>query len=183
MSSKRVCGGGWGGGGRVGGGEIAIPVNTLIPKYYFRLMLESQSDYKAVLRAVDDTVTRILHADRAALFLVDEEGKNLYAQVFSVSKEDEQLVTLDHLETTSFENYLNQLGRKPNIVRYKGSNVAYDKKLSSTTRLFVLLIFLCPLFSGFPWTKVWWAIQLELGSYRMSLMQRATPTSVLKSMN
>ena len=90
-------------------------------------MLESQPDCKAVLQIINDTVTSIINADRTALFLVDSEDKNLYAQVFTVSKEDEQLVPLDHLETTSFENYLNQLGRKLNVVCYKGSNVAYDK--------------------------------------------------------
>ena len=107
-------------------GEIATlyPYNELAKT---RLMLESQPDCKSVLQIINDTVTSIINADRTALFLVDSEGKNLYAQVFTVSEEDEQLVTLDHLETTSFENYLNQLGRKLNVVCYKGSNVAYDK--------------------------------------------------------
>ncbi len=90
-------------------------------------MLESQPDYKTVLQIIDVTVARTLNTDRTALFLVDADGKNLYAQVFSVSEEDEPLVTLDHLETTCFENYLNQLGRKLNVVSYDGSNVAYDK--------------------------------------------------------
>ena len=103
-------------------------------------MLETQPDCKAVLQIIDDTVTKIINADRTALFLVDSEGKNLYAQVFTVSKEDEQLMTLDHLETTSFENYLNQLGRKLNVVCYKGSNVAYVK-LSPIWRHYVLVLF------------------------------------------
>ena len=90
-------------------------------------MLEKQLDCKTIKQVIDDTVVRILNADRTALFLVDTEGKNLYAQVFSVSREDEPLVTLDHLETTCFENYLNQLGQKLNVVHYKGSTVAYDK--------------------------------------------------------
>jgi ABC-type molybdate transport system ATPase subunit len=89
--------------------------------------LESQPDYKTVLQIIDVTVARILNTERTALFLVDADGKNLYAQVFSVSKEDEPLVTLDHLETTCFENYLNHLGRKLNVVSYNGSTVAYGK--------------------------------------------------------
>ena len=114
-------------------------------------MLEKQPDCKTILQVIDDFVVRILNADRTALFLVDTEGKNLYAQVFSVSKEDEPLVTLDHLETTCFENYLNQLGRKLNVIRYKGSTVAYDK-LSQVVRHYVS--FWCPYFSGFPLAKV-----------------------------
>ena len=74
---------------------------------------------------IDDTVTKTINADRTALFLVDSEGKNLCAQVFTVSKDEEVLVTLDNLETTRFEDYLNQLGQKLNVVCYKGSNVAY----------------------------------------------------------
>ena len=115
-------------------------------------MLEKQLDCKTIMQVIDDTIIRILNADRTALFLVDTEGKNLYAQVFSVSREDEPLVTLDHLETTCFENYLNQLGRKLNVVHYKGSTVAYDK--------FSLVVWhydslsWCPYFSGFPLAKV-----------------------------
>ena len=90
-------------------------------------MLESQPDCKTILEIIDDTVTKTVNADRAALFLVDSEGKNLYAQVFTVSREEEDLVTMDHLEPKCFGNYLNQLGRKMNVVSYKGSNVAYDK--------------------------------------------------------
>lgn len=130
---------------------------------------------------IDDTVTKTINADRTALFLVDSEGNNLYAQVFTVSKDEEVLVTLDNLETTRFEDYLNQLGRKLNVVCYKGSNVAYVTfSLIAITSHW--LINLLSLILGFPLIKVWWAIQLELGSYVTLLIHGSVPTIVLRSM-
>ena len=130
---------------------------------------------------IDDTITKTIIADRAALFLMDSEGKNLYAQVFTVSKEDKHLVTLDHLESKCFEDYLNQLGRKINVVCYNGSNVSYDK--SSISNCMTMCFIYYSFHAGFPLIKVWLATQLELGSYRMLLMQRTAPISVLTSMN
>lgn len=85
-------------------------------------MLGTESPCKAVLQILKDAVTKLVNSDRSALFLLDSEGKNLYAQVFGVSEEEQEFVTLDHIEPTCFGNYLNQLGCE--VVTYKQQNIA-----------------------------------------------------------
>lgn len=89
-----------------------------------RLMLEGHSARKAILQTLDNTVTNLVNADRSALFLMDAQDKQLYAQVFSVSKQEDERVMLDHLESTCFEDYLNQLGQKSDeVIHYDGQSV------------------------------------------------------------
>ena len=88
------------------------------------MMSESNSDTNTVMQLIDQTITGLVNADRSAMFLVDCEGKTLYAQLFSVSKKEESLVTLKHFENKCIGEYLNQLGRKPEeVVCYKGRNI------------------------------------------------------------
>ena len=86
-------------------------------------MLESHghSDCNAALQILNDAISNLINADRSSLFLMDCEGKNLYAQAFKVSKEEEELVTLTHLEPTCLGDDLNQLVKS---VQYKGQNIA-----------------------------------------------------------
>ena len=86
-------------------------------------MLESDghADCSAVLQVMHDTVSSLLNADRTSLFLVDNEGKNLYAQTFQVSKEEEELVTVGNHHTTCIGYDLNQFRKS---VHYKGQKIA-----------------------------------------------------------
>ena len=89
-------------------------------------MLEDKLDCAVFMQTLKDTVTDLVCADRLALFLVDSESKHLYAQIFTVSKQEEDLVTLEHLESTCFEDYMYLNKHKQtfnDVVSYKGHNM------------------------------------------------------------
>lgn len=85
-------------------------------------MLESDghADCNAALQVISDTVSSILNADRTSFFLMDNEGKNLCAQVFQVNKEEEELVTMGNHQPTCIGYDLEQLRKS---VQYKGQNI------------------------------------------------------------
>lgn len=82
---------------------------------------DGHPDCEMALKVVNHTVSSLLNADRSSLFLVDSEGKNLYAQIFQVSKEEEELVTMGDHQPTCLGDDLTQLGKS---VQYKGQNIA-----------------------------------------------------------
>ena len=88
-----------------------------------RLVLKTQGhiDCNEVLRNFNDAVIKLVSADRSSLFLLDSEGTNLHAQVFGVSKVEEEFVKMDHVKRTCFGDDLEQLGC--NVVSYKEHNI------------------------------------------------------------
>lgn len=100
---------------------------TNFEQIFTRLMLEDQTECQAALQTVDDIVTKTINASGTALFILDSKGKTLYAQNFTtVKEEEEQPVTLDHLETTHFQEYLGQLWQQLSVAHCQTSAAGYD---------------------------------------------------------
>lgn len=89
---------------------------------------------------VQAAIKELLNADRASIFLTDNQKQELHARVFSVSDEESNSVSTVHLEQNSsaalshLDSFVANLGKKPiEIVSYKGRRVRYVKEFISTT--------------------------------------------------
>ena len=73
---------------------------------------------------IQETASKLVNADRSALFLVDEENKELYAHMFSVPADEKDCVNwVQHEQRhhTSLQDYLNQINcTLKNVVAFKG---------------------------------------------------------------